>query len=97
MLSLISLVSKKWGRIAGWHNIVVLLLVFGVYAYRDLWPLATFNLIPADIAEGPLLWTKISLLTGIAVVIPLISPRPYIPVDPQVRMNLKRKDLSNER
>ena len=44
-----------------------------VYAYRDLWPLATFTLVPMDVAEGVLLWVKISILTTAAIILPLVS------------------------
>ena len=66
------------------HANSVLFVAFAVYAYRDLWPLATFNLQPADLADGPVLWAKIALLTFTAVVIPLFIPRQYVPVDPKV-------------
>ncbi|KAI0711030.1 hypothetical protein C8T65DRAFT_739602 [Cerioporus squamosus] len=65
------------------HLVFVLLFVFGVYAYRDLWPLGTFTLQPVDASEGPLLWVKIGILAFAAVIIPLVIPRQYIPVDPK--------------
>jgi hypothetical protein len=55
-----------------------------MYFYRDLVPLATFTGIPADLSEGLRLWVKIVLLFITAVVIPLCTPRQYIPVDPLV-------------
>ena len=39
---------------------------------------------PEDAAEGALLWVKYSLLTFVAVVVPLLKPREYRPVDPEV-------------
>ena len=66
------------------HLSVVLLAVFGVYAYRDIWPLATLTLHPIDAPEGLILWVKVILLTLVAVVQPLLEPYPYIPVDPEV-------------
>ena len=59
-------------------------MAFTIYVYRDIWPLATFNLRPADLADGPLLWAKIGLLTFTAVIIPLFIPRQYTPIDPKV-------------
>lgn len=64
----------------------ILLLVFGIYAYRDVWPLATYTLRPQDENEGPvLLYVKISILAVVSVCIPLFIPRQYTPVDPRVR------------
>ncbi|KAF8876201.1 hypothetical protein CPB84DRAFT_1853019 [Gymnopilus junonius] len=56
----------------------------GVYAYRDIWPLATYYLEPADIAEGNLLWAKMAIVGVMAVVIPLLIPNRYVPTDPKV-------------
>ena len=52
-----------------------------LYAYRDIWPLMTFTLRPADEAEGAFLWAKVALLLFIGVVVPMCEPYPYIPVD----------------
>ncbi|KAI0365043.1 P-loop containing nucleoside triphosphate hydrolase protein [Pilatotrama ljubarskyi] len=65
------------------HLSSVLALVWGVYLYRDVWPLATVDLSPRDEAEGSFLWAKLGLLTLGGVMIPLISPRKYIPLDPK--------------
>ncbi|KAJ6479415.1 hypothetical protein C8R47DRAFT_1322641 [Mycena vitilis] len=64
------------------HVNCVLFLAFCVYAYRDLLPLATFTAVPADLDEGRTLWAKTTVLFTTAVVIPLFTPRQYIPVDP---------------
>lgn len=53
-----------------------------MYAYRDIWPLFTFNLDPADI-NTPVTWARVAILTVSAVLIPLVRPRTYVPVDPQ--------------
>jgi hypothetical protein len=66
------------------HANCVLFLAFCVYVYRDLFPLATFTGVPADLAQGRQLWAKIALLFITAVIIPLFTPRQYIPVDPLV-------------
>ncbi|KAJ6479430.1 hypothetical protein C8R47DRAFT_1285504 [Mycena vitilis] len=63
------------------HVNCVLFLAFCVYAYRDLLPLATFTGVPADLDEGRTLWAKIFVLFITAVMIPLFTPRQYIPVD----------------
>ncbi|KAG1747913.1 uncharacterized protein EDB91DRAFT_1245381 [Suillus paluster] len=70
---------------AGWCPLTWLLFylaVFAVFAYRDLWPLLTFNKQPKDIKEGGLLWAKVVVLFLSSIVFPLVSPRQYIPVDP---------------
>ena len=85
-LAFVSLTSGSWSRLITQHNNLVLLTTFGIYAYRDIWPLATYSQGPVDISEGPLLWVKLGLLTLVAVMIPLFIPRQYIPVDPKVRV-----------
>ncbi|KAJ7676645.1 P-loop containing nucleoside triphosphate hydrolase protein [Mycena polygramma] len=64
------------------HVNCVLFLTFCVYIYRDILPLATFTGIPADLNEGRKLWAKITVLCITAVIVPLFTPRQYIPVDP---------------
>ncbi|KAJ7264124.1 P-loop containing nucleoside triphosphate hydrolase protein [Mycena haematopus] len=64
------------------HADCVLLFAFSVYVYRDLVPLSTFTGVPADVAEGWRLWAKIGLLFITAVIIPGLTPRQYIPLDP---------------
>ena len=63
------------------HLDILLLLAFALYAYRDLYPLATYNLMPRDIPNA-ITWSRIGLLSLVAVLIPLTRPRTYIPVDP---------------
>ncbi|KAI0357917.1 P-loop containing nucleoside triphosphate hydrolase protein [Trametes cingulata] len=65
------------------HMSTILAILWGVYLYRDIWPLATVDLSPKDEGEGTLLWGKIALLTVGGVLIPLTSPRKYIPLDPK--------------
>ncbi|KAK7694257.1 hypothetical protein QCA50_001437 [Cerrena zonata] len=71
-----------WNSIVAKHLVVVLLAAWGVYFYRDLWPLATFTLKPEDASEGSLLWVKVALLTFAAAIVPITMPRQYIPFDP---------------
>ncbi len=85
MLAFVSLVSNMHlSRLVTTHAATVLLVTWAVYIYRDVWPLATFTLQPADAAEGAFLWAKVGVLTFAAVLIPLAVPRQYIPVDPKV-------------
>ncbi|KJA13741.1 hypothetical protein HYPSUDRAFT_530239 [Hypholoma sublateritium FD-334 SS-4] len=86
ILAILSLSVKKWSTSSTRYNILLLLMTFATYAYRDLWPLATYTQQPKDIHEGWLLWIKIAILFATAVIIPLFIPRRYIPVDPKEPM-----------
>jgi hypothetical protein len=66
------------------HLVLVLLVVFSIYAYRDLVPLATFNQQPIDGPEGSIFLVKMTLLFGVSIVVPLCKPRRYVPLDPNV-------------
>ena len=85
LLSLVTVGNKRrWSKTTARHLNVLLLTFVGVYIYRDIFPLATFDRSPTDIGEGWLLYAKLSVLAIIAVVIPLGIPRQYIPVNPKV-------------
>jgi hypothetical protein len=84
-MSIVSVTVKEWSVSVTRYNIIVLLSVFGVYIYRDIWPLATFTKEPKDLQEGYILWIKFGITTLTAVIIPLFIPRQYVPVDPKVR------------
>ncbi|KAK7048260.1 P-loop containing nucleoside triphosphate hydrolase protein [Favolaschia claudopus] len=64
------------------HLNIILLASFASYAYRDLFPLGTFPLVPKDLDQGRYLWAKIFVLFIAAVVLPLSEPRSYIALDP---------------
>ena len=66
------------------HNNFVLFIALVVYVYRDIWPLAIYTEDPVDESEGALLWAKLVVLFTTAVIIPLVVPRQYVPVDPKV-------------
>ncbi|CAL1716627.1 unnamed protein product [Somion occarium] len=83
LLSIASLLPTSWRRASNIHLSVLLLFAWSTFMYRDVWPLATYTLTPRDIHEGWLIWLKIGILSLAAVVIPLVVPRRYIPVDPQ--------------
>jgi hypothetical protein len=68
------------------HLSIVSFALLAVYVYRDVWPLMTYTLRPADEIEGRLLWAKITLIMLAGLVLPLFEPYPYIPVDPAVRL-----------
>ncbi|KZV64704.1 hypothetical protein PENSPDRAFT_656364 [Peniophora sp. CONT] len=83
-LALLTVATKApLARAASPHLILILLASFAVYAYRDLWPLMTYTLSPADRQEGALLWVKLVLITYAGVLIPLTIPRAYTPLDPE--------------
>ncbi|KAK0198511.1 hypothetical protein F5146DRAFT_1100167 [Armillaria mellea] len=83
-LALIAVTAKPRGsRVVARHFNVVLLAAFGVYFYRDLFPLLTYTL-PMQDPESSILWAKIVLLGVVAVLVPLIMPRAYIPVNSKV-------------
>ncbi|KAH9041259.1 hypothetical protein EDB85DRAFT_1921835 [Lactarius pseudohatsudake] len=83
-LALVAVTARRVrASIASLHLSSLLLGTFSVYAYRNIWPLLTFTLSPVDAWEGPLLWVRIGLLTFAAIVIPLLVPRRYIPIDPK--------------
>ncbi|GJE99977.1 hypothetical protein PsYK624_162540, partial [Phanerochaete sordida] len=65
------------------HLTVIALGVFATYAYRDLWPLATYTTSPADAAEGALLWVKVALAACTGVLVPVLEPHPYLPLHPE--------------
>lgn len=67
------------------HLSCVLFVTWAVYVYRDIWPLATYTLQPADAAEGLVLWIGIAALTVASVIVPLIIPRVYAPSESVVR------------
>ena len=66
------------------HLGLVLFTAWTTFVYRDVWPLATYTLEPEDKAEGKILWTRISIVAVMAIVIPLFVPNRYVPTDPEV-------------
>ncbi len=87
-LALVTVTRTVRALVTSFHLSSLLLGTFSVYAYRNIWPLLTFTLSPVDAWEGALLWVRIGLLAIAAVVIPLLVPRQYIPIDPQARLSL---------
>ena len=66
------------------HNNFVSFVALAVYVYRNIWPLATYTEDPVDGSEGALLWIKLTVLFTTAVIIPLVVPRQYVPIDRKV-------------
>ncbi|KAI9059152.1 multidrug resistance-associated ABC transporter [Trametes sanguinea] len=75
LLAIASLCTSRCTSTLSAHLTWVLLLTWAVYAYRDVFPLATTTMQPADAAEGVLLWVKLVLLTLAAVLVPALIPR----------------------
>lgn len=48
-------------------------IIFLVFAYQDLWPLATYSRNPLDTLDFPLL-AKIVVLSSNGVILPIITP-----------------------
>ncbi|KAF9077569.1 P-loop containing nucleoside triphosphate hydrolase protein, partial [Rhodocollybia butyracea] len=79
-LSIISVLSSsRLANITNRHLNVLLLAFFGVYAVRDLWPLAKVHGNVLDSGEGHMLWFKITSLAVAGIVIPLTTPRQAYP------------------
>ncbi|KAG8968451.1 hypothetical protein FRC03_007393 [Tulasnella sp. 419] len=84
LLALLSLSTRpRVRRLLSAHLSTILLFAFGVFAYRDLFPLATYTLKPKDGHNGWLTWTRIGILTFAGIVIPLCVPQVYTPLDPK--------------
>ncbi|KAF7976802.1 hypothetical protein HWV62_5660 [Athelia sp. TMB] len=66
-----------------YHLTFLLVTTFGIYAYRDIYPLGTFDKSPLDLSEGALLWPMICVLGATGILVPLCTPRAYTPVDPE--------------
>jgi hypothetical protein len=67
-----------------------------VYTYRDVWPLITFTLDPADGDEGHLVWTKVALAGIAGFLVPMCEPYPYLPVDPEASLLHVSSALAND-
>ncbi|TFK76754.1 P-loop containing nucleoside triphosphate hydrolase protein [Pluteus cervinus] len=82
LLGVISVSAKsKWGRRSQNHLCFLLLVAFAIYSYRDIFPLATYTVVPLDSHEGWVLWSKVTILTIVSIIIPLVIPQKYVPVD----------------
>jgi hypothetical protein len=94
-LALVTVTARRaYASVASCHLSSLLLGTFSVSAYRNIWPLLTFTLSPADACEGALLWARIGLLAFSAVVIPLLAPRQYKPIDPKARFAFSKSYFS---
>ncbi|KAH8104855.1 hypothetical protein BXZ70DRAFT_1049038 [Cristinia sonorae] len=83
-LALLSIItSSAHARIAIRHLCCTLLVAWLTFAYRDLYPLITYDLEPLDGEDGYVLWVYIGIQTAAAILVPLFVPRTYSPLDPE--------------
>lgn len=64
------------------HLDIFLFVTWLLYAYRNLYPLLTYDLKPTDL-DNAITWSRVGLLSFIAVLVPLFRPRSYSPADPR--------------
>ncbi|KAF8307152.1 hypothetical protein DL93DRAFT_151027 [Clavulina sp. PMI_390] len=65
------------------HRAVILLIECISLVYRDIWPFVTYDKTPVDAPLGLLGWSRVALVFWAGVVVPLIIPGVYVPVDPK--------------
>ncbi|KAF7325835.1 ATP-binding cassette transporter [Mycena kentingensis (nom. inval.)] len=70
------------GMNAEGHLNAILAVAAAVFFYRDILPLATYTWPVMDAGDGPILTAQLVALFIAAVAIPLVTPRLYVPVDP---------------
>ena len=87
VLAFLSFLSAKWRASLIRQSNLVLAGTWGTLAYRDIWPLATYNLRPKDQLDAAF-WVRFGLLSVSGIAIPLFIPREYVPVDPKVSTTL---------
>ncbi|KAF7977580.1 hypothetical protein HWV62_3166 [Athelia sp. TMB] len=75
--------TSRARKVASDHLTILLLVTMGVYAYRNLYPLAIIGKQPMDASAGRFLWPTVSILAFTSVGTLLLTPREYIPVDPE--------------
>ncbi|PVG02126.1 hypothetical protein CPB86DRAFT_772767 [Serendipita vermifera] len=73
---------KRLRKPAKNHLVTLLLATWGIYIYRDLWPLATYTLHPIDPNHWTT-WTAIGLLTVVGIFVPFLMPHEYVPAEPE--------------
>ncbi|KAH8104851.1 hypothetical protein BXZ70DRAFT_1049036 [Cristinia sonorae] len=67
--------SPNHVRVPVRHLCCILFVSWLVFAYRDLYPLVTYDLEPLDGEDGAVLWVYIGIQTVAAVFVPLFVPR----------------------
>ena len=82
------MLSSGFEVVAIRHLCFVLATTWFVFAYRDVWPFATYTLEPVDSRYGIWLYVYFAVLSIAGVVVPLGVPRAYIPADPKVCVHI---------
>lgn len=78
------------------HALTILLAyTWIILAIRDLVPLATFHGYSVDDTTDPFLWAIFGVLTLVAVVIPLITPQQFVPLEPLVSDFVSYRNFSH--
>jgi hypothetical protein len=75
-------------KTVSFHATLATLGIFASFTYRDIWPLFTFTLDPADGHEGFLLWAKVVVAAIAGIFTPMFEPYVYVPLDPSVSLQL---------
>ncbi|KAF8307170.1 hypothetical protein DL93DRAFT_2171840 [Clavulina sp. PMI_390] len=77
------------------HRGLILLSAVMVFSYRDVWPLATFNQLPADAHLGWIGTARVVLVWWAGVIVPFSLPGIYTPVDPKNPTTPNQEQLSS--
>ena len=77
--------SSHWRDAAAVHLNWLLICHTIAYFVLDIYPYATYFSTPFDPADDPATWIRFGLLVLSAVVIPLITPRPFRPQTPNAK------------
>lgn len=83
LLALLTIAARRrLTRVVSRHLTTLLFVAWSIYAYRDIYPLATYTKHPVDAADGWITWVRVGLLTLVGAILPLVVPRRFVPVDP---------------
>ncbi|KZO89810.1 P-loop containing nucleoside triphosphate hydrolase protein [Calocera viscosa TUFC12733] len=77
------IVPLRAERLCNAHAAFSLLVLFGVFAYRNIYPLVYVNGIPSDDDIPWIMYSRGTLATLAGLVIPVLIPRTYVPLDPE--------------
>ncbi|KAG8985598.1 hypothetical protein FRB90_004594, partial [Tulasnella sp. 427] len=84
LLALLTIAARRrLTRVVSTHLTTLLFVAWSVFAYRNLYPLATYTKHPVDASDGWITWVRVALLTLVGVVLPLIVPRQFVPINPK--------------
>ncbi|CED83676.1 Multidrug resistance-associated protein/mitoxantrone resistance protein, ABC superfamily [Phaffia rhodozyma] len=63
------------------HITCLLIVAFGVFAVRDIWPMLTFTVDSKDNLSA-LMWIRLATIALLAIFAPIFTPRTFIPLSP---------------